>query len=157
MDLPKAYDPKLVEERLYRSWVEGGDFIPKMDPAKKPFVIIMPPPNVTGELHLGHALTATREDLPRQEMGRENFLERMGQWMNKYGRVIAEQHQRLGASCDWSRERFTLDPGPSRAVRTTFVNLYQKGLIYRGGRIINWCPRCQTALSDLERQHRELH
>ncbi len=193
-ELPKAYEPKAVEERLYRFWVEGGDFTPKIDPQREPFVIIMPPPNVTGELHLGHALTATLEDimvrwhrmrgestlwlpgrdhagiaaqfvveqqlaregLSRRDLGREKFLERMWQWMDKYGRVIAEQHKRLGASCDWARERFTMDPGPSLAVRTTFVRLYRKGLIYRGERIINWCPRCQTALSDLEVDHQEV-
>ena len=154
----------------------------------------MPPPNVTGELHLGHALTAAAEDalirwhrmmgdptlwLPgsdhagiatqvvverhlakegknRQEIGREAFVARVWEWVRQYGRTIAEQHKRLGASCDWTRERFTLDEGPSRAVRTTFVNLYQKGLIYRGERIINWCPRCSTALSDLEVIHQEV-
>jgi valyl-tRNA synthetase len=192
--MPKAYDPKLVESKWYDFWLEKGYFTPQIDPTRKPFVIIMPPPNVTGELHLGHALTATMEDLmvrwhrmrgeptlwlpgidhagiaaqvvveqgltreglSRHDLGRESFLERMWQWMHKYGRTIAEQHKRLGTSCDWSRERFTLDEGPSRAVRTTFVRLYEKGLIYRGERIINWCPRCQTALSDLEVDHREV-
>ncbi|MBE0416007.1 MAG: class I tRNA ligase family protein, partial [Dehalococcoidia bacterium] len=191
--IPKAYDPKKVETKWYQFWLEKGYFTPKIDPEKKPFVIIMPPPNVTGELHLGHALTATLEDimvrwhrmrgeptlwlpgidhagiaaqvvveqalakegLTRHDLGREGFLERMWQWMEQYGRVIAEQHKRLGASCDWSRERFTMDEGPSRAVRTTFVRLYEKGLIYRGERIINWCPRCSTALSDLEVEHEE--
>ena len=193
-ELSKAYQPKLVESKWYQFWLDKGYFTPQIDPARKPFVIIMPPPNVTGELHLGHALTATLEDimtrwhrmrgestlwlpgidhagiaaqlvverelakegLTRQQLGRERFLERMWQWINKYGRIIAEQHKRLGASCDWNRERFTLDKGPSRAVRTTFVNLYRKGLIYRGERIINWCPRCATALSDLEVEHRDL-
>src|SRR3989304_3624259 len=194
MDLPKAYDPKLVEERLYRSWVEGGYFTPKMDPDKKPFVIIMPPPNVTGELHLGHAVTAALEDamsrwhrmrgeptlwlpgsdhagiatqvvvertlaqegLTRHQLGREKFVERVWGWGRKYASIIPRQHQRLGASCDWTREQFTLNPGPSLAVRTTFVNLYRKGLIYRGERIINWCPRCATALSDLEVEHQDV-
>ncbi|MEE8472149.1 MAG: valine--tRNA ligase, partial [Dehalococcoidia bacterium] len=171
-----------------------GYFKPKIDPAREPFVIIMPPPNVTGELHLGHALTATMEDLmvrwhrmrgeptlwlpgidhagiaaqvvvekemaregqSRHDLGREGFEKRVWEWMHRYGRTIAEQHKRLGASCDWSRERFTLDEGPSRAVRTTFVHLYEKGLIYRGERIINWCPRCQTALSDLEVDHQDV-
>ncbi len=192
-EIPKAYDPKKVEAKWYQFWLEKGYFTPEIDPQKKPFVIIMPPPNVTGELHLGHALTATLEDimirwhrmrgeptlwlpgidhagiaaqvvveqvlaqegLTRHDLGRERFLERMWQWMRKYGRVIAEQHERLGASCDWTRERFTMDEGPSRAVRTTFVHLYQKGLIYRGERIINWCPRCATALSELEVEHEE--
>ncbi|MCX6023015.1 MAG: class I tRNA ligase family protein, partial [Chloroflexi bacterium] len=186
--LPTAYDPRQAESRWYQFWEDGGYFQPKIDPDKTPFTIIMPPPNVTGNLHLGHALTATLEDtmirwhrmlgdptlwLPgrdhagiatqvmverqlaeegktRHDLGREAFLERVWQWVEKYGTEIHRQHRRLGASCDWSRERFTMDPGPSRAVRTTFVNLYNKGLIYRGMRITNWCPRCQTALSDLE-------
>ena len=193
-EIPKAYDPKKVETKCYRFWLEKGYFTPKIDPQKKPFVIIMPPPNVTGELHLGHALTATLEDimvrwhrmrgeptlwlpgidhagiaaqvvveqmlaqegLSRHDLGREKFLERMWQWMGKYRGAIAEQHKRLGASCDWSRERFTMDDEPSKAVRTTFVRLYEKGLIYRGERIINWCPRCATALSDLEVEHEEI-
>jgi len=174
--LPKAYEPKEVEERWYDFWLRQGYFTPKIDHHQKPFVIIMPPPNVTGELHLGHALTATLEDilirwhrmrgeptlwlpgsdhagiaaqvvveqqlakegLSRHQLGREKFLEKMWEWMGKYGRVIAEQHKKLGASCDWTRERFTLDENPSKAVRTTFVNLFNKGLIYRGERIINW-------------------
>ena len=192
--IPKAYNPADVEGRIYSFWVEKGYFTPRIDLNKRPFVVIMPPPNVTGELHLGHALTASIEDvlcrwhrmmgdttlwLPgkdhagiatqwvveqqlaregtsRQELGREKFLERVWEWVGKYGHTIDEQHKRLGASCDWSRLRFTLDPGPSKAVRTTFVNLYRKGLIYRGERIINWCPRCNTALSDLEVEHEEL-
>ena len=192
-DFPKAYSPSSVEGRLYKFWMDKGYFTPKIDPRKRPFVIIMPPPNVTGELHLGHALTAAlqdslvrwhrmlgepalwlpgtdhagiatqvvverelaREGLTRHQLGRERFVERVWEWVSKYGGIIARQHQRLGASCDWSRERFTLDPGPSKAVRTTFVNLYRKGLIYRGERIINWCPRCATALSDLEVAHAE--
>ena len=192
-EIPKAYDPRIVETKWYQFWLEKGYFTPRIDSTKKPFVIIMPPPNVTGELHLGHALTATLEDtlirwhrmkgdptlwlpgidhagiaaqvvveqalaeegISRQDIGREVFLGRMWQWMKQYGRAIAEQHKRLGASCDWSRERFTMDEGPSRAVRTTFVRLYEKGLIYRGERIINWCPRCSTAISDLEVEHVE--
>ena len=192
-DIPKAYDPASVEQRLYKFWTDGGFFTPKIDPSKEPFTIIMPPPNVTGELHLGHALVATLEDimtrwhrmkgdptlwlpgadhagiatqmvverslaeegLTRQALGREKFLERVWQWVDLYGHTIDEQQKRLGASCDWSRRRFTLDEGPSKAVRTTFANLFDKGLIYRGERIINWCPRCSTALSDLEVQHVE--
>ena len=192
-DIPRAYNPTDVEPRIYRFWEEGGYFTPKIEPGKDPFVVIMPPPNVTGELHLGHALTAATEDvlirwhrmmgdpalwLPgkdhagiatqwvverqlaqegtsRTELGRDAFLERVWQWVERYGNTIDEQHKRLGASCDWSRLRFTLDPGPALAVRTTFVNLYNKGLIYRGERIINWCPRCSTALSDLEVEHEE--
>ena len=193
-DIPKSYDPKQIESKLYDFWVERGYFTPKIDHKKKPFVIIMPPPNVTGELHLGTALAAIIEDimtrwhrmkgdptlwlpgsdhagiagqnvveqllakegLTRHDIGREKFLERMWEWMDKYKGIIAEQHKQLGASCDWTRERFTMDPGPAKAVRTTFVNLYNKGLIYRGERIVNWCPRCATALSDLEVDHKEM-
>ncbi|MCL0076570.1 valine--tRNA ligase [Dehalococcoidia bacterium] len=192
--IPKAYQPKQVEGKWYQFWLERGYFAPRIDPHKEPFVIIMPPPNVTGELHLGHALTATLEDiltrwhrmkgdptlwlpgvdhagiagqnvveqllakdgLTRHDLGCEKFLEQMWEWMNKYRHVIRDQHQRLGASCDWSRECFTLDPGPCRAVRTTFVNLYKKGLVYRGERITNWCPRCATVLSDLEVEHESI-
>ena len=192
--IPKAYNPAAVEGRVYDFWMGKGYFTPELDPGKEPFVVIMPPPNVTGELHLGHALTAAVEDIlcrwhrmlgqptlwlpgkdhagiatqwvveqqlaregtSRHELGRDKFLERVWQWVGTYGNTIDEQHKRLGASCDWSRLRFTLDPGPSKAVRTTFVNLYRKGLIYRGERIINWCPRCSTALSDLEVEHQEL-
>ena len=192
-EMPKAYESGKVEAKWYQYWMENGYFSPRIDRSKKPFVIIMPPTNVTGELHLGHALTAALEDimvrwhrmrgeptlwlpgidhagiatqvvveqmlasegLSRQQLGRERFLERTWQWIAKYRRIIAEQHRRLGASCDWTRERFTLDEGPSRAVRTTFVRLYQRGLIYRGERIINWCPRCTSALSDLEVEHKE--
>ena len=193
-DIPKAYNPQDVEGRIYAFWENGGYFAPAIVPGKQPFVIMMPPPNVTGELHLGHGLTAAVEDvlarwhrmlgeptlwLPgkdhagiatqwvveqqlaregtsRHSLGRHAFEQRVWQWVEKYGDAIDGQHKRLGTSCDWSRQRFTLDPGPARAVRTTFVNLYNKGLIYRGERIINWCPRCTTALSDLEVEHREL-
>ncbi|UCD54522.1 MAG: valine--tRNA ligase, partial [Dehalococcoidia bacterium] len=194
-DMPKAYEPGKVEQNWYKFWMDKGYFAPRIDHKKKPFVIIMPPPNVTGELHIGHALTATLEDImtrwrrmrgepalwlpgfdhagiaaqvvmeqklaeegvDRHQLGREKFLERMTDWADTCHQTIAEQHQRLGASCDWSREQFTLDEGPSRAVRTTFVRLYNKGLIYRGERIINWCPRCATALSDLEVEHKEVN
>jgi len=193
-EIPKAYEPGDVEPKWYRFWMEHGYFTPKIDPKKKPFVIIMPPPNVTGELHLGHALTAALEDimtrwhrmkgepslwlpgvdhagiatqvvveqklaaegLDRHKLGREKFVERVWEWVKKSRTSITDQHKRLGASCDWTRERFTLDEGPSLAVRTAFVRLYDKGLIYRGERIINWCPRCQTALSDLEVQHKDV-
>ncbi len=192
-DIPSAYDPASVEQRLYQRWLDAGYFTPKIDPSKKPFVVIQPPVNVTGELHLGHAQRATVEDaltrwhrmrgeptlwlpgldhagiatqvvverelategLTRHDLGREKFLERVWDWVGRSRGRIGEQHRRLGVSCDWSRETFTLDPGPSRAVRHTFVNLYKKGLIYRGERIINWCPRCSTALSDLEVEHQE--
>ncbi len=193
-EIAPAYDPAAVESHWYQFWDERGYFAPRIDPDRRPFTIIMPPPNVTGELHLGHALTATIEDMlvrwhrmlgdptlwlpgrdhasiaaqvvleqqlgrdgvTRHQLGREKFLERMWEWMDRYGRVITQQHKRLGASCDWTRERFTMDEGPSRAVRSTFVNLYRQGLIYRGERIINWCPRCSTALSDLEVEHEDV-
>jgi len=193
-EMPKAYQPGKVESKWYQFWIEKGYFTAKIDPKKKPFVIIMPPPNVTGELHIGHALTAiledimtrwhrmkgepalwlpgfdhagiaaqvvveqllTEEGLNRHQLGRQKFLDRMYRWAEKCRQTISEQHQRLGISCDWSRERFTLDEGPSRAVRTVFVRLYEKGLIYRGERIINWCPRCATALSDLEVDHKDV-
>jgi len=192
--MAKAYEPQGVEPALYAYWMQHGYFTPRIDPAKKPFVIIMPPPNVTGELHLGHALTAAIEDimirwhrmkgdpslwlpgsdhagiatqnvvekdlakegLSRHDLGREAFIKRVWQWKEKYGNIITEQHKRLGASCDWTRECFTMDPGPAKAVRTTFANLFRRGLIYRGERIINWCPRCATALSDLEVEHEDL-
>ena len=194
-EMPKAYEPGKTEDRWYQYWVEKGYFTPKIDPDKRPFVVIMPPTNITGELHLGHALTATLEDimvrwhrmkgdptlwLPgvdhagiatqvvvertlakegknRHELGREEFLERVWQWANTYRNAIIQEHRRLGASLDWTRLRFTMDEGPSRAVRTAFVRLYNKGLIYRGERIINWCPRCATALSDLETEHQDIH
>ncbi len=193
-EMPKAYEPGKVEQKWYKFWLEKGYFKPKIDPKKKPFVIIMPPPNVTGELHVGHALTATLEDimtrwhrmkgeptlwlpgvdhagiatqvvvekmlakegLERHKLGREKIQARIRQWADGCRQTITTQHQRLGVSCDWSRERFTLDEGPSRAVRTAFVRLYDKGLIYRGERIINWCPRCATALSDLEVEHKDI-
>jgi valyl-tRNA synthetase len=192
-EMAKAYAPQQVEEGLYQRWLEGDYFAPRIEPGRQPFVIIMPPPNLTGELHLGHALTATIEDLlirwhrmkgvptlwlpgvdhagiatqnvvekdlkkeglTRHDLGREAFLERVWEWVRRYRHIISRQHQRLGASCDWKRERFTMDEGPQLAVRTTFIKLYRDGLIYRGERIINWCPRCQTALSDLEVEHKE--
>ncbi|MDW8008879.1 MAG: valine--tRNA ligase [Chloroflexota bacterium] len=192
-ELPKAYDPSQHEAAIYRLWEEGGHFQPRGDPQKPPFCIIMPPPNVTGALHMGHALTDTLEDvlvrwhrmkgeptlwlpgvdhagiatqnvverelakegLSRHDLGREAFLQRVWDWAQRTRATITQQHRRLGASCDWTRERFTLDEGPSRAVRTTFVRLYHDGLVYRGERIINWCPRCRTALSDLEVEHQE--
>lgn len=194
-EIPKAYEPGRVEQKWYDFWFKKGYFTPEIDHSKKPFVIIMPPPNVTGELHIGHALTATLEDimtrwhrmkgeptlwlpgvdhagiatqvvveqrlaeqgLSRHKLGRDKFVEKVWEWVKKCRQTITYQHQRLGVSCDWTRERFTLDEGPSHAVRTAFVRLYNKGLIYRGERIINWCPRCQTALSDLEVQHKDIN
>ncbi|MEX1195435.1 MAG: valine--tRNA ligase [Dehalococcoidia bacterium] len=192
-EMPKAYDPQSVEAPLYRMWMDKGYFRAKPDPDKTPFSIIMPPPNVTGELHLGHALTATVEDLlirwhrmlgdptlwlpgvdhagiatqnvvereiakegiSRHDLGREKFLERVWQWVQKVRSRIVIQHMRLGVSCDWEREVFTMDEGPQLAVRTTFKRLFDEGLIYRGERITNWCPRCTTAISDLEVDHVE--
>jgi valyl-tRNA synthetase len=193
-EIPKAYEPGKTEHKWYTLWVQQGYFTPKIDPERKPFVLIMPPPNVTGELHLGHALTTTLEDiivrwhrmkgeptlwvpgtdhagiatqvvveqqlakqgLTKKDIGKGEFLKVAWEWVNESRKAINHQHQMLGASCDWTREAFTLDEGPSRAVRTAFVHLYEKGLVYRGERIINWCPRCQTALSDLEVEHRDI-
>jgi valyl-tRNA synthetase len=200
-DLPKAYDFKSTEPRIYEMWEKGGYFKPWNDPNKpdfdpnvKPFVISIPPPNVTGELHLGHAMFVSMEDLMiryhrmkgiptlwvpgtdhagiatqlmverhllkteevrREELGREEFIKRTWDWKKKYGSMITNQIRRLGASCDWERERFTLDDGLSRAVREAFVRLYEKGLIYRGPRLINWSPGLKTAVSDLEVEYSE--
>jgi len=191
--MPKTYDHSSVEQRLYAWWEEQGYFAPNIDPERKPFVISMPPPNVTGRLHVGHAITASLQDLmiryhrmkgqptlwlpgedhasiaaqyvvekeiakeglTRESLGRERFLERVWDWMHRYRHVIAEQHRRLGTSCDWPRERFTMDEGMARAVREAFVRLFRKGLIYRGSYLVNWCPRCSTAISDLEVKHEE--
>jgi len=193
MELKKAYDPKEVEEKWYQYWLERGYFVADPDSPKRPFCIVIPPPNVTGSLHIGHALNNTLQDilvrwrrmqgynclwvpgtdhagiatqhmverelakegLSKEALGRDGFLARVWQWKEKYGRVIIEQLKRLGASCDWSRERFTMDEGLSEAVKEVFVRLYEEGLIYRGNYMINWCPRCKTALSDLEVEHRE--
>ena len=193
-EIPRAYNASTVEQRLYQNWLAKGYFAAKVDPDKQPFTVIMPPPNVNGELHLGHALEKAIEDalvrwhrmlgdptlwLPgsdhagiatqwtverqlategrdRHQLGREKFEEVAWEHVRRFGGVIHEQSQRLGVSADWDRHRFTLDPEPSHAVRTTFVNLYNKGLIYRHERIINWCPRCSTALSDLEVDYQEL-
>ena len=187
-ELPKTYDPKQVEDRIYQFWQDNGFFHTKRDPEKKPFTIVMPPPNVTGQLHMGHAMDEALQDilirykrmqgcaalmvpgvdhagiatqikveeelrkegLTRYDLGREKFLEKVWDWKNKYGDRIVEQQKRLGTSCDWDRARFTMDEGCSRAVREVFVSLYEKGLIYKGSRIINWCPHCRTALSDAE-------
>ncbi|GAB4454816.1 MAG: valine--tRNA ligase [Anaerolineales bacterium] len=200
-ELPKAYDFKATESRIYAMWEAGGYFQPWNDPNKpgfdpsvKPFVISIPPPNVTGELHLGHAMFVSVEDLmiryhrmkgiptlwvpgtdhagiatqlmverdllkneevTREELGREEFIKRTWEWKRKYGGIITNQIRRLGASCDWTRERFTLDEGLSRAVREAFVRLYEKGLIYRGPRLINWSPGLKTAVSDLEVEYEE--
>ena len=187
-ELSKVYDPKEVESRIYQQWEDVGAFRGVRDPEKKPFTIVMPPPNVTGQLHMGHAMDCTLQDslirykrmkgfsalwvpgtdhagiatqikveevlrsegLTRYDLGREKFLERVWDWKNQYGSRIVEQQKKLGASCDWDRARFTMDDGCSKAVREVFVSLYEKGLIYKGSRIINWCPHCVTALSDAE-------
>ncbi len=192
-EIPRAYEPQTVERRIYEFWSDGGYFTPEIDHTREPFTVIMPPPNVTGELHMGHALTIALEDLmvrwhrmkgepalylpgsdhagiatqvvvermlagegvSRHDLGRDGFNDSVWQWVDRYGSRIYEQTKRIGASCDWTRAAFTLDEGPSSAVRTTFVNLYKKGLIYRGERITNWCPRCRTALSDLEVKYQE--
>ena len=189
LEMAAAYDPSAVEERIYAAWEQGGHFRPSGE--GRPFTVIMPPPNLTGELHMGHALTVALEDIlvrwhrmsgddtlwlpgvdhaaiavntlverelaergiSRHDIGRERFLEHVWEFVNRSRSRISVQHRRLGASADWERERFTMDPGPRRAVRQTFVNLYEEGLIYRGERIINWCPDCATALSDLEVEH----
>ena len=188
------YNPSSVETRIYEFWNSSGFFTPTIDKSKEPFVMIMPPPNVTGELHMGHALTFAIEDmivrwhrmkgeptlfLPgtdhagiatqvvverllasegknRHDLGRENFEKRIWEWVDQYGDRIYNQLRRLGTSCDWSRKSFTLDEGPQKAVRKTFVDLYKKDLIYRGERITSWCPRCSTALSDLEVKYKDI-
>ncbi len=193
VELPKNYEPGKVEERIYQWWESKGYFEPRPNPWKKPFVISMPPPNVTGQLHLGHAITATLQDImiryhrmkgdptlwvpgadhagiatqnvverelakqgiSRIDLGREAFIQKVWEWKEIYHKRIDDQHRRLGVSCDWKRERFTLDPDLSFAVRTAFVRLYEKGLIYRGTYLVNWCPRCGTAISDLEVEHED--
>ena len=187
-ELPKVYEPTQVENKIYKMWEDGEYFRPQKGTDAKPFTIVMPPPNVTGQLHMGHAMDATLQDtlirfkrmqgynalwipgvdhagiatqikveevlresgLTRYDLGREKFLERVWDWKHKYGNRIVEQQKKLGASCDWERARFTMDEGCSNAVREVFVSLYEKGLIYKGSRIINWCPHCVTALSDAE-------
>jgi valyl-tRNA synthetase len=187
-ELAKTYNPGEVEDRIYRFWLDGKYFHAERDPQKKPYTIVIPPPNITGQLHMGHALDETlqdvlvrwrrmqgycalwipgtdhasiateakiveamrREGLTKEQIGRDAFLERAWKWKEKYGGRIVEQLKKLGSSCDWDRERFTLDEGCSKAVREVFVRLYEKGLIYRGKRIINWCPHCKTSISDAE-------
>ncbi len=194
-ELPKVYDPSTVEKRIYDMWQTGGYFKGVIDPDKKPFSIVMPPPNVTGQLHMGHALDSTLQDiltrykrmqgyaalwlpgtdhagiatqikveqelrekegLTRYDLGREKFLERVWDWKNKYGDRIVEQQKVLGASCDWDRSAFTMDETRAKSVRETFCELYEKGLIYKGNRIINWCPKCRTALSDAEVEYKDM-
>lgn len=192
-ELQKVYDPKLVEDKTYQFWMDNEYFKARPEPDKKPYTIVMPPPNITGQLHMGHAMDETwqdilirfkrmqgyaalwvpgtdhasiatearivaemaKEGITKEDLGREKFLERAWEWKEKYGGRIVEQLKKLGASCDWSRERFTLDDGCSKAVRYSFKKLYDEGLIYRGERIINWCPYCETSISDAEVEHED--
>ncbi|MCF0133694.1 MAG: class I tRNA ligase family protein, partial [Blautia sp.] len=192
-ELAKTYDPKGIEERLYKKWMDNGYFHAKVNPDKKPFTIVMPPPNVTGQLHMGHALDNTMQDIlirfkrmqgyealwqpgtdhaaiatevkvtnmlkeqgiDKHEIGREEFMKHAWAWKEEYGSRIINQLHKLGASADWERERFTMDEGCSKAVEEVFVRLYEKGWIYKGSRIINWCPVCQTSLSDAAVEHED--
>ena len=192
-ELAKQYDPKDVEDRIYQSWLKGNYFHAACDPQKTPYTIVIPPPNITGQLHMGHALDNTLQDIlirwrrmqgydtlwlpgtdhasiateakivdalraegiSKEDLGREGFLKRAWEWRAQYGGRIVEQLKKLGSSCDWERARFTLDEGCSKAVREVFNNLYEKGLIYRGERIINWCPHCKTSISDIEMEYEE--
>ena len=192
-ELEKQYDPKSVEDRIYQMWLDGHYFHAKCEEGKKTYTIVIPPPNITGQLHMGHALDNTLQDIlirfkrmqgfdtlwipgtdhasiateakiveamkkegvTKADIGREGFLERAWKWKERYGGRITEQLKKLGSSCDWDRERFTLDEGCSKAVKEVFVKLYNKGLIYRGERIINWCPHCHTSISDAEVEYEE--
>ena len=192
-ELPKTYDPSSFEDRLYKTWSERGYFKPSDDRNAPTYSIVIPPPNITGQLHMGHALDNTlqdvlvrykrmkgfstlwvpgtdhasiateakiveamrREGITKDDIGRDGFLERAWAWKRTYGGRIVEQLKKLGSSCDWSRERFTMDEGCSEAVREVFVRLYEKGLIYRGKRILNWCPKCLTSISDAEVEYEE--
>ena len=192
-ELAKTYDPKGIEERLYKKWMDNGYFHAKVNPDKKPFTIVMPPPNVTGQLHMGHALDETMQDIlirfkrmqgyealwqpgtdhaaiatevkvidklkkegiDKHDIGREEFLKHAWAWKEEYGGKIINQLKKLGASADWERERFTMDEGCSKAVQEVFIKLYEKGYIYKGSRIINWCPVCQTSISDAEVEHED--
>ena len=192
-ELAKQYDPSQVEDRIYQFWLDGGYFHTQADPAKKPYTIVMPPPNVTGQLHMGHAVDNTMQDilirhkrmqgyaalwvpgtdhasiateakvveamakegLTKEMVGRDGFLERAWDWKNRFGSRIVSQLKKLGSSCDWERERFTMDEGCSEAVREVFVRLYDQNLIYRGNRMVNWCPHCNTSISDAEVEYAE--
>ncbi len=192
-ELAKTYDPKAIEEKLYEKWCENKYFHAEVDRSRKPFTTVMPPPNITGKLHMGHALDNTLQDIlirykrmegynalwvpgtdhaaistevkvtnqlkeegiDKKELGREGFLERTWQWKEEYAGTIENQLKKLGISCDWDRERFTMDEGCSKAVEEVFINLYKKGYIYKGSRIINWCPKCKTSLSDAEVEHED--
>src|ERR687883_68757 len=149
-EMQTRYEPHGVEERWQRTWEEEGLYDAEPDPGREPFVDAHPPPNVTGELHMGHALQLAREGTSRGELGREAFEQRTWAWLEEYGGKIMHQFRRMGASLDYRRERFTMDPDYVRAVMRFFVHLYDKGWIYRDNRIINWCPHHETTLSDLE-------
>ncbi|HBV81036.1 MAG TPA: valine--tRNA ligase, partial [Clostridiales bacterium] len=191
--MPKTYDPSSVEERLYKKWEERGYFHSEPNPDKPPYTIVIPPPNITGQLHMGHALDETMQDIlirfkrmqgyealwvpgtdhasiateakvveklraegiSKEDIGREKFLEHVWDWKKQYGGRIVEQLKKIGSSCDWDRERFTMDEGCSKAVKEVFVKLYNKDLIYRGERIINWCPKCLTSISDAEVEYED--
>ncbi len=193
-ELPKVYEPQKVEKKIYDFWMQGGWFKGVIDPEKKPFSIVMPPPNVTGQLHMGHAMDSTLQDIitrykrmqgystlwlpgvdhagiatqikveevlrkegmTRYDLGRDKFLDRVWQWKEQYGGRIVEQQKSMGVSCDWDRSRFTMDETCAKAVREAFCSLYEKGLIYKGRRIINWCPHCRTALSDAEVEYKDI-
>ena len=192
-ELAKTYDPKSIEDRLYKKWEHNGYFHAEVDRSKKPFTIVMPPPNITGQLHMGHALDNTMQDIltrykrmqgynalwqpgtdhasiatevkvienlkkqgiDKRDLGREGFLEKCWEWRDEYGSRIINQLKKMGSSADWERERFTMDKGCSEAVLEVFVKLYEKGLIYKGSRIVNWCPVCKTSISDAEVEHEE--
>ena len=191
--LEGKFEPKSFEEKIYQEWNEKGYFKPSEDKSKEPYTIVIPPPNITGKLHMGHALDETLQDIlirykrmrgyntlwipgtdhasiateakivenlkkqgiTKEELGREGFLEKAWEWKEEYGGTILNQLRKLGCSCDWSRERFTMDEGLSNAVKHVFVELYKKGLIYRGKRLINWCPYCDTSISDIEVEYEE--
>ncbi len=192
-ELAKSYQPKDFEDRIYKMWNDSGSFTPHVDSEKQPYTIVIPPPNITGQLHMGHALDNTLQDIlirykrmegynalwipgtdhaaistevkvtnqlkeegiDKKELGREGFLERTWQWKEEYAGTIENQLKKLGISCDWDRERFTMDEGCSKAVEEVFISLYEKGYIYKGSRIINWCPKCKTSLSDAEVEHED--
>ena len=195
-NLAKTYDPKSFEDRIYEMWEEHGSFNAEVDRDKKPYCIVMPPPNITGQLHMGHALDQTLQDIlirwrrmqgysalwlpgsdhasiatevkvnnalreetgkDKKDIGREAFLERAWKWKEEYGGRITKQCRKLGDSCDWRRERFTMDEGCNKAVTELFIRLYDKGMIYKGNRLVNWCPDCMTSLSDAEVEHEDEH
>ena len=192
-ELEKTYDPKQIEDRLYEKWESKGYFHAEVDPKKKPFTIMMPPPNITGQLHMGHALDNTMQDIlarykrmegynvlwqpgtdhasiatevkvikalkeqgiDKHDLGRDGFLEKCWEWRKEYGGRIIKQLKKMGSSADWQRERFTMDDGCSAAVQKVFIKMFNKGWIYKGNRIVNWCPVCKTSISDAEVEYQE--